>query len=293
MSTDVMCVHEYALKAIEADLTDALTNPASPDMRTGLFEAARIVSVDKASARRLASGRKRLQGISNTGLNSRGCPDAQQVRQALAKTSDEASNLFVSILRDLRKHDRQGPDEFGGEPAHPIWAENNELRDSFVKSLRQLQDVAGKIIIHVIGSGDELDDLVGDVADVSQGGRRVADVTPVVGKRFEDQQVGVGDENVPVGPSRGTNVTAEDGNSHVVDDIGVHVAGHTVAHLDEPAEGFEVGVDPRHSVDGPGFDERSSGRRILPFLQPVIEKLSRIVHGDSLPHCHDRQGGAA
>lgn len=293
MSTDVMCVHEYALKAIEADLTDALTNPASPDMRTGLFEAARIVSVDKASARRLASGRKRLQGISNTGLNSRGCPDAQQFRQAIAKTSGEASNLFVSILRDLRKHDRQGPDEFGGEPAHPIWAENDELRDGFVESLRQLQDVAGKIIIHVIGSGDELDDLVGDVADVSQGGRRVADVTPVVGKHFEDQKVGVGDDGVPVGQSRGTNVTAEDGDSHVVNDFGVRVAGHTVAHLDEPAEGFEVGVDPRHSVDGPGFDELRSGRRSLPFLQPVIEKLSRIVHGGSLSHCHDRQGGAA
>lgn len=153
MSTDVMCVHEYALKAIEADLTDALTNPASPDMRTGLFEAARIVSVDKASARRLASGRKRLQEISNTGLNSRGCPDAQQVRQALAKTADEAFKLFVSILRNLRKHDRQGTDEFGGEPAHPIWAENDELRDGFVESLRQLQDVAGKIIIHVRRGG--------------------------------------------------------------------------------------------------------------------------------------------
>lgn len=292
MSIDVMCVHEYALKAIEADLTDALTNPASPDMRTGLFEAARIVSVDKASARRLASGRKRLQEVSNTGLNGRGCPDAQQVRQALAKTSDEASNLFVSILRDLRKHDRQGPDEFGGEPAHPIWAENDELRDGFVESLRQLQDVAGKIIIHVIGSGDELDDLVGDVADVSQGGRRVADVTPVVGKRFEDEQVGVRDEGVPVGGSCDANVTSEDCGSNVVDDLAVHVVSHPVAHLDEPAEGFEVGVDPRHPVDGPKIGEPRSRRRVLPFLQPVIEKLSRIVHRDSLPH-HQRQGDVA
>lgn len=293
MSTDVMCVHEYALKAIEADLTDALTSPASTEMHAGLLEAARIVSVDKASVRRLASGRKRLQEISNTGLNSRDCPDTQQIRQALAKTVDEASNLFVSILRDLRKHDRQGPDEFGGEPAHPIWAENDELRDSFVESLRQLQDVAGKILIHVIGSGDELNDLVGDVADVSQGGRRVADVTPVVGKHFEDQQVGVGDDGAPVGASRDTDVAAEDGNSHVVDDIGVHVVGHTVAHLHEPAGGFEVGVDPRHPVDGSGVDERNTDRRGLPFLQPVVEKLCRIVHGNSLPCRHDRQGGAA
>lgn len=293
MSTDVMCVHEYALKAIEADLTDALTNPASPDMRTGLFEAARIVSVDKASARRLASGRKRLQEISNTDLNSRGCPDAQQVRQSLAKTADEVFKLFVSILRDLRKHDRQGTDEFGGEPAHPIWAENDELIDGFVESLRQLQDVAGKIIIHVIGGGDELADLVGDVADVSQGERRVADVTPVVGKHFEDQQIGVEDEGSSIGPSCGTNVTAEDGDSHVVDDLEVLVAGHTVAHLDEPAEGFEVGVDPRCPLDGPGVDESSSWLRGLPFLQPVIEKLSRIFHGDSLSHSNDRQGGSA
>lgn len=221
MTSEVMCVHEYALKAIEADLTDALTSPASTEMHAGLLEAARIVSVDKASVRRLASGRKRLQEISNTGLNSRDCPDTQQIRQALAKTVDEASNLFVSILRDLRKHDRQGPDEFGGEPAHPIWAENDELRDSFVESLRQLQDVAGKILIHVIGSGDELNDLVGDVADVSQGGRRVADVTPVVGKHFEDQQVGVGDDGAPVGASRD------------IDDAGVAV----IEFLADPGDG--------------------------------------------------------